>query len=422
MNTISANIQKPTRLASVAEVIFSNVDKSTMPGEIQVRLCNYTDVYNNRRIDSRLHFKRGTATPKELERFRLLKGDVVITKDSESAKDIAVPAYVAEDIPDLVCGYHLAILRPKIGMLDGRFLAQLLQLHHIRRYFATLANGITRFGLGTAAINEANITLPNLAIQQKIADILTTWDESLEKLDALIAAEDRRKKALTQQLLTGKKRAKGFDYSKGQTKSDRFGIYPADWKRVTLGSVTREISTRNPGDCDVPVFSCTKHNGLVLSEEYFGKRVYSDDTSNYRMVVRGEFAYATNHIEEGSIGYQNLCDAGLVSPIYTVFKATEEVDADYLFRVLKSPLLVHLYRANTSSSVDRRGSLRYDEFAAIHIWLPGKREQAAIANILDTCDEELILLRSQRAAFNQQKRALMQRLLTGAIRVRLEKT
>ena len=150
----------------------------------------------------------------------------------------------------------------------------------------------------------------------------------------------------------------------------------------------------------------------------FGKKVYSDDTSNYRMVLRGEFAYATNHIEEGSIGYQNLCDAGLVSPIYTVFKATEEVDDTYLFRVLKSPLLVHIYRANTSSSVARRGSLRYDEFSAIHIWLPCKKEQTAIANILYTCDEELRLLRSQRTAIDQQKRGLMQRLLTGKIRVK----
>lgn len=116
--------------------------------------------------------------------------------------------------------------------------------------------------------------------------------------------------------------------------------------------------------------------------------------------------------------YQNLCDAGLVSPIYTVFKNTDAVEDAYLFRVLKSPLLVHLYRVNTSSSVDRRGSLRYDEFAGIHIWIPGKDEQRSISNVLDTCDEELRLLRALRAAHDQQKRGLMQRLLTGKVRVK----
>lgn len=167
----------------------------------------------------------------------------------------------------------------------------------------------------------------------------------------------------------------------------------------------------------MPVLSCTKHRGLVLSEEYFGKRVYAEDTSGYRVVQRGEFAYATNHIEEGSIGYQNLCEAGLVSPIYTVFKTTDAVDDSYLFRVLKSPLLIHFYQINTSASVDRRGSLRYDEFSRIHVWLPSKAEQIAIAKVFATVDDQLTLLCNQRAALDQQKRGLMQRLLTGKIRV-----
>ena len=271
--------------------------------------------------------------------------------------------------------------------------------------------------LSVGRIREIPVPFPPLPEQRKIAEILTTWDEALEKLDALIAAQDRRKQGLMQQLLTGRRRLKGFDASKGRDKRDRFGVYPADWKRVALGELTREVPARNTGGHELPVLSCTKHHGLVLSEEYFGKRVYAEDTSAYRVVARGEFAYATNHIEEGSIGYQNLCDAGLVSPIYTVFRSVGEVDDAYLFRVLESPLLVHLYRVNTSSSVDRRGSLRYDEFARIHIWLPGEAEQRAIATVLDTHDEELRLLRAQRTALDRQKRGLMQRLLTGRVRV-----
>lgn len=267
-------------------------------------------------------------------------------------------------------------------------------------------------------LQETVFALPPLPEQGKIADILTTWDEALTQLEALIEAQERRKKALMQQLLTGRRRLKGFDQSKGNTASDRFGIYPADWKRVRLGEITHEVPTKNAQGTNLPVLSCTKHSGLVLSEEYFGKRVYAEDTSGYRVVQRSEFAYATNHIEEGSIGYQNLCDAGLVSPIYTVFKTTEAVDDSYLFRLLKSPLLIHFYQINTSASVDRRGSLRYDEFSSIQIWLPGKEEQTAIAQVFDTADQQLTLLRTQRTALDQQKRGLMQRLLNGAIRVK----
>jgi type I restriction enzyme S subunit len=283
-----------------------------------------------------------------------------------------------------------------------------------------LAPGVGQPNLNTELIGSVVLPLPPLPEQRKIADILSTWDEALTQLDALIEAQERRKKALMQQLLTGRRRLKGFDKSKGKTASDRFGTYPADWKRIRLGEITREVPTKNAEGTKLPVLSCTKHHGLVLSEEYFGKRVYAEDTSGYRVVQRGEFAYATNHIEEGSIGYQNLCEAGLVSPIYTVFKTTDAVDDSYLFRVLKSPLLIHFYQINTSASVDRRGSLRYDEFSRIHIWLPGIEEQKAIAKVFDTADQQLTLLRTQRTALDQQKRGLMQRLLTGKVRVKTD--
>jgi type I restriction enzyme, S subunit len=115
--------------------------------------------------------------------------------------------------------------------------------------------------------------------------------------------------------------------------------------------------------------------------------------------------------------YQNLCDSCLVSPIYTVFKSTDAVDDSYSFRVQKSPLLIHFYKTTTSASVNRRGNLRYDEFSRIPIWLPGKVEQIAIAGVLDTADQQFNLLGTRRAALDQQKRGLMQRLLRGKIRV-----
>jgi type I restriction enzyme S subunit len=252
-------------------------------------------------------------------------------------------------------------LLPDRKRSDVRFLGYFLRCenHRLRNCVTTAGHGTGRLPLVRVDRGISN-TSPPLHEQRKIADILGTWDEALENLDVLISAKDRRKQALMQQLLTGKRRLKEFDESKGLTKRDRFGIYPADWNRRELGEITCEVSARNADCGNMPVLSCAKHHGLVPSEEYFGKKIYADDTStsNYRVVRRSEFAYATNHIEEGSLGYQDICDAGLVSPIYTVFKTTAEVDDTYLYRVLKSPLLIHLYRVNISASVDRRGSLR----------------------------------------------------------------
>jgi type I restriction enzyme S subunit len=136
-------------------------------------------------------------------------------------------------------------------------------------------------------------------------------------------------------------------------------------------------------------------------------------------VSRGEFAYATNHIEEGSIGYQSLYDQGLVSPMYTVFTTNQPIHDGYLYKVLKTEIYRHIFQANTSASVDRRGSLRWSEFAKLPIPLPPIEEQQQIAETLDTARQEITLLEKQVEAYRRQKRGLMQKLLGGEWRVQV---
>ena len=116
------------RQRNVVEMRVSNIDKHLKEGEtLPVRLCNYVDVYKNERITDWISFMRATATPGEIERFRLQVGDVLITKDLEAWSDIGVPALVEYTASDLVCGYHLALLRPRRGVLDGSYLLSALQ-------------------------------------------------------------------------------------------------------------------------------------------------------------------------------------------------------------------------------------------------------------------------------------------------------
>ncbi|MBL9169919.1 MAG: restriction endonuclease subunit S [Verrucomicrobiales bacterium] len=343
----------------------------------------------------------------------------ILISRSNTPPLVGACAYVPKDFQDAFLPDTLWLLRPNdVTTVCMRWLSFVLLSSPYRLSLQRIASGTSESmkKIQKGAFLKLKIAVPPLPEQRKIAEILTTWDEALEKLDALIAAQERRKKSLMQQLFTGKTRLKGFDQSSGRTHGDKFGIYPIDWKRIQLGEVTREVFERNTGGADFPVLSCTKHHGLVLSQNYFGKRVHAEDTSSYRMVRRGEFAYATNHIEEGSIGFQDVCDAGLVSPIYTVFRTVDGVNDRYLFRLLKSTLLIHHYRINTSASVDRRGSLRYQEFAQISVWMPQKPEQIAIAKFFDIVDQTLALLRNQRSSLEQQKRGLMQKLLTGKLR------
>ena len=193
-------------LTAVAQVLVSPVDKKTIEGENPVRLCNYTDVYYNSRITKKLNFMQATATEREILKFTLKKGDVVITKDSETPGDIAVPAYVSENLGGVVCGYHLAILRPLEGRVDGEYLSYLLSLPKTRYYFFTLATGATRFGLSVGGIGKAHFKLPAIDEQQKIASVLSAADREIEVLQQELDNLKQQKRALMQQLLTGKRR------------------------------------------------------------------------------------------------------------------------------------------------------------------------------------------------------------------------
>lgn len=177
---------KPLR--STANYVVSNVDKVPSEDEIPVRLCNYTDVYNNEFITQSLDFMQATATEEEIEKFGLRVGDVAITKDSESWDDIGVPALVRETASDLVCGYHLALIRPFKQKLDGAFLFRCLQAKPIRVQLELAANGVTRFGIPKSEIGAMALPVPPLPQQRVIAAYL---DRETARLDALVAAKQR---------------------------------------------------------------------------------------------------------------------------------------------------------------------------------------------------------------------------------------
>ena len=174
---------KLEKLKFFADIQNSNVDKTIAEDEEPVRLCNYTDVYYNERITPDLHFMQGSATKAEIERFQLKRGQVIITKDSEGWDDIGIPALITEDMPEVLCGYHLSVFEPT-QELDGGFLAWLCRAEPLNDQFKLAANGVTRFGLGQYPMKNALIVLPPLDTQRRIARFL---DEKTAQIDGLIA-------------------------------------------------------------------------------------------------------------------------------------------------------------------------------------------------------------------------------------------
>ena len=194
-----------TALKEVATVVVSSVNKKHETGERRIRLCNYTDVYYNDRITAQLTFMDATASAAEIAKCELRAGDVIITKDSETADDIAVAAYVQDKIPGLVCGYHLAIVRPDLLRVDPVFLHAYFKLATTRSYFASNANGVTRFGLPIGAIQNAPICLPDIPEQRRIAAVLSTSTDSILRVGKEVDALKSQRTALMAQLLSGKR-------------------------------------------------------------------------------------------------------------------------------------------------------------------------------------------------------------------------
>ena len=172
---------KLEKLKFFANIRNSNVDKTISEDEEPVRLCNYTDVYYNDRITPDLAFMAGSATKAEIERFHLKRHQVIITKDSEGWDDIGIPALVAEDMPEVLCGYHLSVLEPGPD-LDGGFLAWLCRAEPLNDQFKLTANGVTRFGIGQYAMKNAFMVVPPLNTQRRIARFL---DEKTARIDRL---------------------------------------------------------------------------------------------------------------------------------------------------------------------------------------------------------------------------------------------
>jgi len=159
----------------------SNVDKHSKEGELPVRLCNYVDVYRNDRITENISFLHATATKAEVDQFRLEVGDVLITKDSEKWNDIGIPALVEHSSPDLVCGYHLALLRPHQFLMQGSFLFRSQQSLAVAHQYHVEANGVTRYGLSHDAIKSVTLPVPPLSEQSAITRFLDHTDRRIQR-------------------------------------------------------------------------------------------------------------------------------------------------------------------------------------------------------------------------------------------------
>ena len=262
--------------------------------------------------------------------------------------------------------------------------------------------GARNHGLLNLSIDDffnIKIRMPNLDEQKKIAEILSTWDEAINLTINLIESKKQFKKALMQNLLTAK---------------IRFPQFKGEWKEIKLGNFLEEKSERNTKNIDL-ILSVTNKFGFVTQVEYFDKSVASDNTANYKIVRKGNFAYNPSRINVGSIALLESYEIGILSPMYVVFECLKNLDNRFLKFLFQSHSFMGNLFKYLAGSV--RESLNFNDMKTISIKLPNLKEQQKIVEVLTACDDEINLLNLKLENLKKQKQGLMQKLLSGKVRI-----
>ena len=250
-------------------------------------------------------------------------------------------------------------------------------------------------------IGECVTVIPPLGEQQKVASILTTQDKVIELKEMRLAEKQRQKKYLMQVLLTGKKRLPGFC---------------REWKTDRLGKLFFE---RKETNCEnLEMLAITGTQGIIPRKELDLKDNSSEDKSKYLRVCVGDIGYNTMRMWQGVSAYSNY--EGIVSPAYTILKPSSSINAKYFAYLFKMPEIVFLFYRFSQGLVDDTRNLKYENFKKIRVcYPPDMKEQTAIAEALSTADHEIDLLQQDIEQEKQKKKALMQLLLTGIVRVKI---
>jgi type I restriction enzyme S subunit len=412
-----------TRLKNAADYRVSNVDKVPAEGEEPVRLCNYTDVYYREHLHPDLDLMQTTATAAEIRRFHLQVGDVVITKDSEEWSDIAVPALVTGSAPDLVCGYHLAIVRPRPNRLSGPFLLRVFQAAGVNTQLQVSASGITRYSLPKDAIGEAVIPLPPLEEQRAIADFL---DRETADIDSLVGKQNRlvdslidKRQAAICQLVT-----RGLNPTATLVPSgvEWLGEVPKLWEIYRIGSLFREAS--DVGEDGLPILTVSIHDGVsdrqLDDEERERKVIRIEDTSKYKKVIPSDLVYNMMRAWQG--GFGAVLVAGLVSPAYVVARPRRPLVTKFIELLLRTPAAIEEMRCHSYGVADFRLRLYWDHFKTLRVALPPLAEQHEIVEAAqretESIDALVKVIEVQNAKLGEYRSALISAAVTGQIDVR----
>ena len=336
---------------------------------------------------------------------RIVKqGDVII---STVRPNLQAFTLIKDKVNDLIVSTGFADLTPL--RLNGEYLYQYVFSQPITKQFYQLVVGSNYPAVNSSDVFHLKIAVPPLPEQQRIVSVLSLGDTAIAKQTALIEKLTLRKRGLMQQLLTGKKRLEGFS---------------GEWKNIKLGSVADRITRKNEED-NKNVVTISAQRGFVVQTDFFNKSVASEILDNYYLVHKDEFCYNksySNGYPMGAIKRLKSFDKAVVTTLYICLRLKEKpkTNIDFFEQYSESGLLnKELVKvANEGGRAHGLLNVTPDDFFNMHMNVPSIEEQTAIASVLVNADKEIELANKKLARLQEEKRGLMQVLLTGKKRVK----
>lgn len=397
-----------TRVSNVADVQFSNVDKHTLDDELPVRLCNYVDVYKNERITREVAFMEASATASEIERFQIQPGDVLVTKDSETPHDIAIPSMVAESLPGVLCGYHLAMVRPRSDRIRGDFFFWLHASKEFRGQYEREAVGVTRFGLSQHIFLSATLPLPPANEQKRISAYL---DASCRVIDAAMAAKrqqmlqlDELRESVVEAAILGGvgKKARG-----ATVKQDWIQRIPAHWQVVRIKRVITRmdygISESTERDGRFPVL---KMGNLQGGEVRFTNIEFVNEVDESLILESGDILYnrtnSADQVGKAALFTGSRSDEVTFASYLVRLRTNHRMTPTFLNYVVNSHGFLSFARKLAIPSV-QQSNLNSTRYGRMLVPLPPIKEQHAICSYLE---ERIAKLGAVVATLDEQIDAL----------------
>ncbi len=364
---------------------------------------------------------KGIITPKKLQctskeihykyrRSAVHPGDIVFSLRGNIGESAIVPETLSE--ANLTQG----TARISVGNNHcNLFYYYQLQSEKLLNRINALSKGSTFKEISLEELRKVKVLSPPYTEQNKIAQILFTWDQAISTTEKLLEKSQQQKKALVQQLLTDKKRL-----------LDENGIkFTEKWNQAKLSDFFERVTLKNNGK-STNVVTISAQNGLVRQEDFFKKTVASDILDDYFLLQKGQFAYNksySNGYPMGAIKRLNKYDNGVVTTLYICFEISNQNDShsDFWEHYFESGLLNKGLSQIAHEGGRAHGLLNVkpSDFFSLNVLVPSYVEQQKIASVLSSADQEIKTLQEKLACLKKEKKALMQQLLTGKKRVKV---